>query len=106
MLRAGLAATLVALASGLPTAAAQTSDAFRGELVAAADGKLTDPWVEKKYCPQAASGCVMIIVNPATNEIAKLGEQVNSHFELTGNNQEIRRAEGAAAKATRLQRRE
>jgi hypothetical protein len=83
-------------------ASAQTVSAYQGERVATADGRAVSPWVEKQYCPDAGSTCQRMVVDPETGEIARLGNRVNSRFELTGNGQELRRAETAMDKAIRL----
>lgn len=84
------------------SASAQTSEPSRSERVVTAQGQPVAPWVEKRYCATEASVCEPMIVNPETGEIAKLGSRLGSRFELTGNGQELRRAETAMDKAIRL----
>jgi hypothetical protein len=86
---------------GLP-AIAQEVTVYQGEIVVAANGELAKPWVESRACAKSTDTCKTMIVNPSTNEIAKLGDQLNSRFEATGNGLEIRRAEKTSDKAMRL----
>jgi hypothetical protein len=41
-------------------------------------------------------------MNPETGEVARMGDAVGTDFELTGNGQELRRAETAMDKAIRM----
>lgn len=75
-----------------------------GEIVITVDGKLAPPWGEKQACVNGTTTCKTMIVNSATNEIARMGDQLSSRFEKTGNGQEVRRAEAAKDKAIRLSR--
>lgn len=86
----------------LPFAEARQPSAA-GEIVITAEGKLATPWVEKQACVKGTSTCKTMIVNSATNEIARMGDQLSSRFELTGRGYEVRRATSATDKALKLQ---
>ena len=104
-LRRGLSASVLAAAVlvSVPGAGAQVAGSTAGELIVSPDGQPVSPWVAKQACVAGTDTCKTMIVNPVTNEIAKLGDQLSSRFELTGNGQEVKRAESALAKAARLQ---
>lgn len=83
----------------LPLAEAQQVPAGTGEIVVTVEGKLASPWVEKQACVKGTTTCKSMIVNPATNEIARMGDQLSSRFERTGKGYEVRRAASAMDKA-------
>jgi hypothetical protein len=45
---------------------------------------------------------MMALMNPGTDEVARMGGVLGTDFELTGNGLEIRRAETALDRAIRL----
>lgn len=100
--RSRIAVAAAVLAWISPSSTAQTATAYRGEPVVSASGEVVAPWIEKRGCEKDTPTCVVLVVNPNTNEIALIGDRLSSRFELTGNGREIRRAESTLDKARRL----
>jgi len=96
LLVAGLLAALSAA-----TAGAQVSTPNAGEVIIKPEGQLVSPWVEQKVCEEGV--CRQIVLNPETREIARLNGRLTSIFELSGNGEEVRRAESTMDRALRLQ---
>jgi hypothetical protein len=94
-----VAGLLVAL--GAATAGAQVSTPNAGEVIITSEGQPVSPWIEKKVCEDDV--CRQIVLNPETREIARLNGRLTSIFELSGNGEEVRRAESAMDRALRLQ---
>lgn len=91
-------AVAISLPLAIPLAEARQLSAA-GEVVVTVEGKLASPWVEKQACVKGTAACKSMIVNPVTNEIARMGDQLSSRFERTGKGYEIRRAASAVDKA-------
>lgn len=93
-------AVVVSVAMALPLAEARQISATASEIVVTAEGAPASPWVEKQACVTGTTTCKTMIVNPKTNEIAKMGDQLSSRFERTGKGQEVRRAQSARDRAS------
>jgi len=85
-----------------PVAAGQETAAAKLEVIVSASGEATAPWVLRKLCQKSTGRCAMALMNPETGEVARMGDTLGTDFELTGNGQELRRAETALDKAVRL----
>lgn len=84
-------------------AEAQNVQPYIGEMVQRRTGELVPPWKQRKLCQdQANSKCdVLVTFNERTGEIARVGDRSSTKFVVTMEG-DIRRAESALAKATRL----
>ena len=105
-MRLALTGLVVHLVMGLslaPVAAAQEAGAGgRLEVIVSASGEIAAPWVMRELCQKSTGRCAMAVTNPETGEVARMGDVLGTDFELTGNGQELRRAETAIDKAIRL----
>jgi predicted transglutaminase-like cysteine proteinase len=91
----GLLLTSVAAAQELGASA-------KLEVIVSPSGEAAAPWVFRQLCQKSTGRCAMALMNPGTGEVARMGGMLGTDFELTGNGQEIRRAETAMDRAIRL----
>ncbi|MEY2758101.1 MAG: hypothetical protein RIR33_1879 [Pseudomonadota bacterium] len=86
-----------------PVAAAQEPGATtKLEVIVSPSGEAAAPWVFRQLCQKSTGRCMMALMNPGTDEVARMGGVLGTDFELTGNGLEIRRAETALDRAIRL----
>ena len=93
---------LILVLSLIPVARGQEPTGPRLEVIVSATGETAAPWVRRELCQKSTGRCAMAVTNPETGEVARMGDVVGTDFELTGNGQELRRAETAIDKAIRL----
>lgn len=97
-----MGAGLVMGLSLAPAASGQEASQVKLEVIVSASGEPAAPWVSRELCQKSTGRCAMALMNADTGEVARMGSALGTDFELTGNGQEIRRAESAMEKAIRL----
>ena len=73
-----------------------------GEAVLTVRGEPAAPWKRIRICRDKESACVTAVVNPATREIAGVGDRWFSAFMPTGNGKEVKRLTSVPRMADRL----
>jgi predicted transglutaminase-like cysteine proteinase len=101
-MRLAFASLVLSLAVSPMAAAQEAATGNKLEVIVSASGEPMSPWVFRQLCQKSNGRCALALMNPATGEVARMGGNLGTDFEFTGNGQELRRAETALDRAIRL----